>query len=76
MSSGEKKSVAIPAELYSKLAAGLETSGAESVDELVGRIVRDWISKEASKGAVKKPSAMPKEDEKVVEERLKALGYF
>ncbi len=66
--------VAVPAELYAKLSELLGKSGAESVEELVSRIVRDWISKQGTTAA--KTSPISAEDEKVVEERLKSLGYL
>jgi len=75
MTDGEK-SVLVPAELYAKLSELVEKSGSETVDELAGRIIRDWVSKETAKSAKGEPSQIAVEDEKVVEERLKSLGYM
>jgi hypothetical protein len=71
-----EKSVQVPAALYSKLSDMLGKTGSDSVEELVERIIRDWVSKEAAKGTRAKPSQMTAKDEKVVEDRLKSLGYM
>jgi predicted ArsR family transcriptional regulator len=75
VSQGAKKSVSIATALYEKLADLVGTSGADSVDELASRIIRDWLSKVASPGT-KKQTAVSEEDQKLVEERLKSLGYL
>jgi len=74
--SADEQTVTLPADLYTKLAGLLGRTGAESVDELAIRIIRDWISKETSAGPKAKPVSISAEDEKVVEERLKSLGYM
>jgi len=74
--SSDDKSVPVPAELYAKLSELIGKTSAESVDELVVRIIRDWVSKEISTGPKTKPVPIAAEDEKVVEERLKSLGYM
>ena len=71
-----EKAVPVPLELYEKLSGLVGKTGAESVDELVVRIIRDWISKEAATSPKKKPDPIAAEDEKIVEERLKSLGYM
>ena len=76
MSQQGKKTIPIPAELYDRLAAELDKAGAESVDELASRILRDWVSKAAASQSGKGPTSIPPEDEKLVEERLKSLGYM
>ena len=75
MSDPSKKTVAVRAELYEKLAELAKKSGAASVDELVSRVLRDWVSLEGAPKGPKPTGAMTPEDEKVVEERLKSLGY-
>ncbi len=72
----EKKQVSIPAELYDRLAGMLAKTGAESADELAARIIRDWVTKDSAPGAKKAQAGIAPEDEKVVEERLKSLGYL
>ena len=74
--SGNEKVVAVPAPLYEKLSEMVGQSGADSVDELAIRIIRDWVSKQGSPGPKEKTSHAPPEDEKVIEERLKSLGYL
>ena len=69
-----KKAVSVPAEVYERLSELLDASSADSVDELVSRILRDWVSKESSQ-ASHKPKQVSDQDEKIVEERLKSLGY-
>ena len=76
MAGGEKKTLMIPAELYGKLTAMADMAGAESVDELASRLIRDWISKESAPKAKTEPAGIAPEDEKLVEERLKSLGYM
>lgn len=71
----EAKSVKIPAELYGLLSSKLEQAGATSVDELVSRVVRDWLTKR-EEGSGRKQAAMSQKDQKVIEERLKSLGYL
>ena len=75
MAGEDKKTLTISAGLYAKLAAMADKAGAESVDELVSRVVRDWITKESAPKTKAQPGIAP-EDEKVVEERLRALGYM
>ena len=72
----EKRTVAISSEVYARLTKLLEGSGAESEDELVSRILRDWLSKQSAGPAAKDSAALSKDDEKIVEERLKSLGYM
>ncbi len=67
--------VRLSPDLYARLSDLLQRSGAESVDELVSRIARDWASKQASQGPAARPP-LAADDEKVVEERLKSLGYL
>ncbi len=74
--SSDEKVVPVPAELYAKLSELIGKTSAESVDELVVRIIRDWVSKETSTGPKTRPVPIAAEDEKVVEERLKSLGYM
>jgi len=74
--SGNEKAVPVPHELYEKLSELIGKTGAESVDELVVRIIRDWISKETATSPKRKPISIAAEDEKIVEERLKSLGYM
>jgi len=71
----ETKEVAIPREIHDKLQESLAASGSTSVDELAGRILRDWLTmrEASSRGPPRK--RITKADEKTVEERLKALGY-
>lgn len=75
MTKPETKGVSVPAELYAKVSELVGRSGADSVDELVTRIVRDWVTKESSPKAKREPAVISEEDEKAVEERLKSLGY-
>ena len=75
MPGSEKKTLTISAELFTKLSAMAGEAGADSVDELVSRIVRDWVSMQGAPKEAKPQQTMTPEDEKVVEERLKSLGY-
>jgi hypothetical protein len=75
MAEGEK-AVTIPASLYARLSELVAASGAESVEELSVRIIRDWVSKQSAPSPKGKPSPISPEDEKIVEERLKSLGYM
>lgn len=70
----DSRTIKIRDELYSKLEELLGESGASSVDELAARVLRDWLTKEASSSTSK--ARVSKLDEKIVEDRLKALGYI
>ncbi|MDG6964939.1 MAG: CopG family transcriptional regulator [Nitrososphaerota archaeon] len=69
-----KKTLTIASPLYELLSARLGSSGASSVDELAAMIIRDWLSQEGvAKG---ESSESHREDEEVVKERLRQLGYL
>jgi hypothetical protein len=73
--SSEAKPIRIPEELYRLVAAKAEERG-KQVDELVAGIVRDWLTVKAGTGGERRQAAVSKRDQKVVEERLKSLGYM
>jgi hypothetical protein len=73
--SSEPKTVKIPAELHAKLASRAEETG-KSVDELASAAVRDFLTMGAEPGAERRQVAVSKKDQKVIEERLKSLGYM
>jgi predicted CopG family antitoxin len=74
LTQGEPRKISVSDELYKRLSELLPESGTTSIDELVSRILRDWVSKEGATTAERK--RISKSDEKVVEDRLKALGYL
>jgi Arc/MetJ-type ribon-helix-helix transcriptional regulator len=66
---GEKKSVFLPAELYSKVEERVKATDFASVDEYV-EFVLEEVVKEEEEGA------FSEEEEKEVKKRLKDLGYL
>jgi hypothetical protein len=72
----EPHPVSIQGELYEKLKDRLKESGATSVDELASRIIRDWLTRQTQGASAQARGRLSKTDEKVVEERLKSLGYI
>ena len=67
---GEKKTVLLPAELYSKVEERLKATDFGSVDEYV-EFVLEEVVKEAEE-----EKAFSEEEEKEVKKRLKDLGYL
>ena len=66
----ENATITIPASLFEKIEAHVKSSGKESVEEYIVRILEESLPKtEADKG-------LSEEDEEKVKERLKALGYL
>ena len=72
----ESSEISIPSEIYDKLQESLSASEASSVDELAGRILRDWLSKKDATARSPGRRRISKTDEKTMEDRLKALGYL
>lgn len=66
--------MAIPLPIYRKLELSVTEEGASTVDDLAARILRDWLTKEVTMRP-KREKRVSKVDEKLIEERLKALGY-
>ena len=73
MSDTESPKISIAPQVYEKLKERLSASGASSVEELAGRILRDWVS--ASGETLRTRNRVSRADETVIEERLRALGY-
>lgn len=71
----ESSTITIQSDIYAKLKDLTVLSGAQSVDELASRVLRDWVTKNANKPSPSK-GRISRRDEKVMEERLKALGYI
>jgi len=68
---GEKKTVFLPAELYSKIEARAKATDFGSVDEYVKFVLEEVVKEEEEE---EKPFS--KEDEQEVKKRLKDLGYL
>jgi hypothetical protein len=66
----------VPPELMLELSSELKAGKAASIDELISLILRDWMigKKARPKGRVQ-PVKMTSEDQKIIEERLRSLGY-
>ncbi len=73
--SEEQATVKVSQEVYRRLTEATKQSGAASVDELVGRIIRDWLTGAGVAGPADGRERMSAADEKQVEDRLRSLGY-
>ena len=67
---GEKKTVFLPAELYSKVEEKVKATDFNSIDEYV-----EFVLKEVVKGE-EEERAFSEEEEEEVKKRLKDLGYL
>jgi hypothetical protein len=65
--SEEKKTVAIPDDVYAKIEEQIKESGEESVEVYVTKILKESLGMDAG---------LSDEDEEKVKARLKALGYM
>jgi hypothetical protein len=74
--SDESRKILVRKEIHEKLLESLSASGASSVDELAGRILRDWLSARGTSTRRTGSKRVSKADEETMEERLKALGYI
>jgi len=72
----QKKPLSISPQLYELLQANLKASGAANVEELVSRIIRDWISERGNRSPSKQQGTASDKDGEAVEERLRLLGYL
>ena len=70
MKKNEKKSVLVPAELYSKIDERVRATDFGSVDEYVEFVLGEVFKEEEEE------KAFIEEDEKQVKKRLKDLGYL
>jgi Arc/MetJ-type ribon-helix-helix transcriptional regulator len=68
---GEKKTVFLPAELYSKVEGKVKATDFGSVDEYV-----EFVLEEVVKEEEEEEKAFSEEEEKEVKKRLKDLGYL
>jgi len=67
---GEKKTVFLPAELYSKVEERVKATDFGSVDEYVEFVLEEVVKEEEQE------RAFSEEEEKEVKKRLKDLGYL
>jgi Arc/MetJ-type ribon-helix-helix transcriptional regulator len=67
---GEKKTVFLPAELYSKVEERVKATDFSSVDEYVKFVLEEVVKEEEEE------KAFSEEEEKEVKKRLKDLGYL
>jgi Arc/MetJ-type ribon-helix-helix transcriptional regulator len=67
---GEKKTVFLPAELYSKLEKRVKATDFGSVDEYVEFVLEEIVKEEEEE------RTFSKEEEEEVKKRLKDLGYL
>jgi Arc/MetJ-type ribon-helix-helix transcriptional regulator len=67
---GEKKTVLLPAELYSKVEERVKATDFGSVDEYVEFVLKEVVKEEEEE------KAFSEEEEKEVKKRLKDLGYL
>jgi Arc/MetJ-type ribon-helix-helix transcriptional regulator len=67
---GEKKTVFLPAELYSKVEGKVKATDFGSVDEYVEFVLQEVVKEEEEE------RAFTEEEEKEVKKRLKDLGYL
>ncbi|MBE9573142.1 MAG: CopG family transcriptional regulator [Proteobacteria bacterium] len=67
---GEKKTVFLPAELYSKVEERVKATNFGSVDEYVEFVLEEVVKEDEGE------KAFSEEEEKEVKKRLKDLGYL
>ena len=67
---GEKKTVLLPDELYSKIEERVKATDFGSVDEYVEFVLEEVVTEEEDE------KAFSEEEEKEVKKRLKDLGYL
>jgi len=67
---GEKRTVFLPAELYSKVEERVKATDFSSVDEYVEFVLEEVVKAEEEE------RAFSEEEEKEVKKRLKDLGYL
>ena len=70
MSEQEKKTVQLPAELYSKVKERVKATDFGSVDEYVEFVLAEVVKEEEEE------KAFSDEEEKLVKKRLRDLGYL
>jgi len=70
MKETEKKTVSLPAELYSKVEERVKATDFGSVDEYVEFVLAEVVKEEEEE------KAFSEEEEKEVKKRLKDLGYL
>ncbi len=66
----ERKTVSLPAELYTKIEQRVAVTEFQSVDEYVNFVLEEVVKEEEPE------AAFSKEDEEEMKKRLKALGYL
>ena len=66
----EKKTVSLPAEVYTKIEQRVAGTEFQSVDEYVNFVLEEVLREEEPE------TTFSKEDEEEVKKRLKALGYL
>ena len=66
----ERKTVSLPAELYTKIEQRVAGTEFHSVDEYVNFVLEEVLKEEEPE------TTFSKEDEEEVKKRLKALGYL
>lgn len=66
----ERKTVSLPAELYTKIEQRVARTEFHSVDEYVNFVLEEVLKEEEPE------TTFSKEDEEEVKKRLKALGYL